>query len=117
MKTVISTKGALKAVLTEAALGKRVAITFPSAQSAKLALDALIDPALDMDPTRISRVHGRRFINFLSGGSIRVLAANTPEGHGVVADILYVHAETSEEQMQALKPIVATSTEPIVLFE
>nr|WP_246857095.1 hypothetical protein [Glutamicibacter sp. ZJUTW] len=116
-KTAIPTRGALQAVLTEAALGKRVAIAFPGPRSAKTALDALIDPALDMDPSCISRVNGNRRINFENGGSIRVLAANTTEAHGVVADLLYVHAETTDEQLQVLKPIIATSIEPIVRFE
>lgn len=117
MKTVIPTKEALQAVLTEAALGKRVAIAFPGAQSAKIGMDALIDPALDLDPSHISRVSGKRPINFQNGGSIRVLAANSCECRGAVADILYVHDSTTDEQMEVLTPIVATSAEPIVHFE
>jgi hypothetical protein len=63
---------------------------------------------------KIRRVHGSKAIDFYSGGEIRFYSTRSiPRGKSL--DRLYVPAGVGHESMEALAPLVMTSTEPAIV--
>lgn len=106
---------ALKNALVEAALGQQVAVVLPGHNSAREALNALLNLALDLNVVEVQRSLGRLRIRFDNGGQL-IFFASVPETHGVSVDYVYAHEQFHDEENENLKPMIATTGGQVLYF-